>query len=85
MSEFPTPNPAASEERDVTIPEAVCLAVGLHREGRLPEAEAIYRAVLEAVPDHPDALNFLGVLSHQQGRSAGRVSPHRRIAATIRW
>ncbi|MBI5017337.1 MAG: tetratricopeptide repeat protein [Deltaproteobacteria bacterium] len=59
-----------AQERDVTIPEAIGLAIALHREGRQGEAERIYRAVLEAAPEHPDALNFLGVLSHQQGRSA---------------
>jgi predicted TPR repeat methyltransferase len=64
--------PLAREEtqsRRFTIAEALELAMKLHREGRLDQAEAIYRRILEAAPDHPDALHFFGVLSHQRGRS----------------
>jgi tetratricopeptide (TPR) repeat protein len=35
--------------------------------GRLVEAEACYRRVLAAEPDHADALHFLGVVAHQSG------------------
>ncbi|MFY7962830.1 MAG: tetratricopeptide repeat protein, partial [Elsteraceae bacterium] len=38
-----------------------------HREGRLNEAEIHYRAVLQAEPDHPEALHYLGVIAHQTG------------------
>jgi len=41
----------------------------LHQEGRLDEADRIYRRVLAADPRHPDALHLSGVLSHQRGRS----------------
>lgn len=58
-----------SEETELTIPEALALAVQLHRDDHRLEAEPIYLAVLEAVPEHIDALNFLGVLAHQEGRS----------------
>ncbi len=34
----------------------------LERQGRLEEAEAAFRAVLQAVPDHPLALNYLGYM-----------------------
>jgi predicted O-linked N-acetylglucosamine transferase (SPINDLY family) len=36
-------------------------AVALHQQGRLEEAAALYRAVLAAAPDNPDALHLLGV------------------------
>ena len=36
----------------------------------MAEAEKAYLAVLEAEPDNVDALHFLGVMRHQQGRSA---------------
>jgi tetratricopeptide (TPR) repeat protein len=36
--------------------------------GRLVEAEACYRKVLAAQPDHADALHLLGVVAHQVGR-----------------
>lgn len=42
-------------------------AVGHHGAGRLAEAEALYRQVLEVQPDHPDALHLLGVLADQSG------------------
>ena len=41
----------------------------LHQQGRLEEAEGIYRTALESSPDHVDALHFLGVLLHQRGQS----------------
>jgi len=44
-------------------------AVGLHQQGRLDGAEALYREVLRAAPRHFDALHLLGVLALQQGRA----------------
>jgi protein O-GlcNAc transferase len=43
-------------------------AVTLHQQGRLGDAEGLYREVLAHVPEQPDALHFLGVLEGQQGR-----------------
>ena len=40
-----------------------------HQAGHLPEAEVLYRQILSAEPNHPDALNFLGLLAHQVGKS----------------
>ena len=41
-------------------------ALALHRQGRLDEAEALYRAVLAMVPDSADALHLLGVIALQR-------------------
>ena len=38
-----------------------------HRAGRLAQAEAAYRRVLEVEPDNADALHLFGVLAHQTG------------------
>lgn len=43
-------------------------AVEDHRSGRLEEAEAHYRRVLESRPGDPDAMNLLGVTLCQRGR-----------------
>jgi protein O-GlcNAc transferase len=43
-------------------------AFGLHRQGRLGEAEQLYREILARAPEQPDALLFLGVLETQRGR-----------------
>ncbi len=42
-------------------------AVGHQRAGRLAEAEALYRQVLSAAPDHAESLHMLGVLAGQAG------------------
>src|SRR4051794_31420070 len=44
-------------------------AVQHHQAGRLAQAEALYRQLLAANPKHADALNLMGVLAAQQGRS----------------
>jgi predicted TPR repeat methyltransferase len=50
------------------------VALVLHRNEQLSSAEEIYRAVLEAMPEHADALHFSGVLAHQQGRNDDAVA-----------
>jgi len=40
-----------------------------HQAGRLDEAEAIYREILQRYPDHPESLQFLGLISHSRGQS----------------
>jgi len=52
----------------MTIPEAFQIAVQRHQEGRLADAEALYRKILAAQPNHADALHLLGVIAHQAGR-----------------
>jgi len=43
-------------------------ALTLHQGGRLREAETLYRQILTAQPDHPDALHYLGLLAQQVGK-----------------
>ena len=44
-----------------------------HRAGRLEEAGAIYRQILAAAPDHPDALHLLGLATYQGGAHGAAV------------
>jgi tetratricopeptide (TPR) repeat protein len=48
--------------------------VRLHQSGRLAEAEAIYRQVLEVEPRHADCLHLLGVAATQQGRHEAAIA-----------
>jgi len=43
-------------------------AIELHGQGRLEEAEEIYRRVLKIKPDHADAMNLLGVIYQARGK-----------------
>ncbi|MEE8515061.1 MAG: tetratricopeptide repeat protein, partial [Alphaproteobacteria bacterium] len=45
-------------------------AQALHQSGRLGEAEALYRRMLEADPGNALALHFLGVIAYQGGNLA---------------
>lgn len=53
--------------------QALQLALDHHRQGRLAEAEALYRQVLAAEPGNGTAWHFLGVLAHQRGDHAVAV------------
>jgi protein O-GlcNAc transferase len=45
----------------------------LHQAGKLEEAAALYRRLLEIAPQHADAWNLLGATAHQQGRHAEAI------------
>jgi tetratricopeptide (TPR) repeat protein len=53
--------------QQVPISEAMRLATEHHQAGRLPEAEAIYRAVLQSAPAHAGARYNLALIALQQG------------------
>ena len=48
----------------------VARAVDAHRRGDLDAAERDYRTALDAAPEHPYALHYLGVVDYQRGRLA---------------
>jgi predicted TPR repeat methyltransferase len=57
------------ENLELSIVEAMAFATRCHQVGNLDAAEQLYTAVLSGIPDHPDALHYLGVLTHQRGDS----------------
>ncbi|WP_207477513.1 tetratricopeptide repeat protein [Arenibaculum pallidiluteum] len=59
-------------------------AAAAHRDGRLDEAELLYRRVLDEAPDDPDALHLLGVLLGRRG-SDGLALIERALARRPDW
>lgn len=60
--------------------DPLATAVQHHQGGRAKQAEALYRQVLAAEPDHPEALQLLGVLLLQGGDAAAAAPLIRRAA-----
>lgn len=60
--------PDANATQRLSVDEALAIAVRAHQAGMLEPAAGIYRQVLAAMPDHADALHFLGIIMHQQGQ-----------------
>lgn len=51
----------------------IAAALAHHKAGRLAEAEAAYRAALEAAPGHPAVLHNLGVVTAARGEHEGAL------------
>ncbi|MFM8330683.1 MAG: tetratricopeptide repeat protein [Candidatus Methylumidiphilus sp.] len=75
---FPTKK---TKPHKLDLGDALALAVQIHREGRLAEAEELYRRILLKSPTQADACHFLGVLLHQTGRSAEGIASIKRALA----
>ena len=60
----------ADEGRDFTLPQAIEMAIRAQRGGQPDAAAEIYRRVLAAWPECPDALHFSGLLAFQRGKIA---------------
>ena len=48
---------------ELTIEQALQHGVAAHKEGRLQDAESLYRAILQSQPSHPNANHNLGVMA----------------------
>ena len=48
-----------------TLQQTLQQAITAHQDGKLEDAEALYRSILEVHPHHPDANHNLGVLLAQ--------------------
>ena len=59
----------APTHQTLPIQQAIDLALQHHIEGRLPEAESIYRQILTADPNQPVALHSLGMIANQLGKN----------------
>ncbi len=75
----------AEEEpsRELTLEEALEIAIQLQQDDRLVEADAVYSQILAAAPDHPRALHYAGVLAHQLGRGSDGIALMERSLAAV--
>ena len=64
---------------ELTIDQALLQGVAAHKEGKLQEAERLYRAILQANAKHPDANHNLGVLAVGLNQVEGSL-PHFKAA-----
>lgn len=69
MHETKRPNIDQVTPRELSLTDALTLAINLHRADELEDAELLYHRIIEASPDNADARHFLGILLHQRGRS----------------
>ncbi len=66
--------PSETPARELTLEQAIELAILLQKNDQLAEAQEFYRRALALAPDHPRALHYAGVLAHQQGRRDDAVA-----------
>jgi predicted TPR repeat methyltransferase len=66
--------PSEEPTRELTIGEALSIAIQLQKNEQLTEADVVYSRILAAAPDYGDALHYAGVLAHQMGRGAEAVA-----------
>ena len=67
--------------KDPILSSVLVRAMDAHTAGRLDEAEASYREILAADPDHADAIHLLGVIAFQRGALDDALSLIRRAIA----
>ncbi len=70
-----------AEGEQLTVQQAFDRAVALHQQGRLAEAERLYRAVLQVDSVHPGSLHNLASISTARGQPAEAETLMRRVLA----
>ena len=64
---------------ELTVDQTLQQGVAAHKEGKLQEAERLYRSILQVQPGHGDANHNLGVLAVGVGK-VGAALPHFKTA-----
>lgn len=64
----------STEQGEISLDQALELAINLHQAGQLEQAEAVYQWILQQLPECPEALHFMGMLRHQQGNDGEAVA-----------
>ena len=60
---------------EVTIEQALQQGVAAHKDGKLQDAERIYRAILKSHPTHPDANLKLGLIAVSAKKIDASLTP----------
>ena len=68
---------------DSNLNEAMTVAVRLHKDGELTDAERIYRQVLKITPDHPDALSSFAMIEYQNQRFEKAIKRMRQAISLV--
>ena len=58
---------------ELTIEQALQQAIEAHKAGKLQDAEALYRAILQTQPKHPDANHNFGVMAVSLNKTAAAL------------
>jgi predicted TPR repeat methyltransferase len=70
LTESEQPTAGSSAERSGVDPdEALAQALAIHKRGHPGPAAVIYQRILDVIPEHVDALQYLGIAAHQLGKS----------------
>jgi predicted TPR repeat methyltransferase len=64
--------------REITVKEAMAMAVAFQQRGQREEAAEVLAKILAVAPDYPDALHCQGMLAHELGMSDDAVALMRR-------
>lgn len=64
-----------------SVPHALQTAMMHHQAGKLPQAEMLYKQVLQATSNQPDALHLLGLIAKQKGDHKTAVQLMRKALA----
>ncbi|MBI3903489.1 MAG: tetratricopeptide repeat protein [Nitrosomonadales bacterium] len=60
---------AQPAQTQLSLQQALALSSQLQSQGRLQEAEAMLRQILQAQPNNAHALHLMGIIAHQVGKS----------------
>jgi thioredoxin-like negative regulator of GroEL len=63
---------------ELTIEQALQQGTAAHKEGKLEDAERLYRAILQLQPSHPDANHNLGILAVSVNKNCSRSQSNNR-------
>jgi len=66
----------------LTVEQALQQAIAVHNEGKLQEAESLYRAILQSQPKHPTANHNLGLVAISVNESQAAL-PLFKLALTV--